>query len=112
MSTGITVSVEQLTVEASSTEHRVTVSTSSVETIGIDAARGPQGPKGDPAQTYDHAQSSASDTWVINHNLGVRPFVALFNTGGVSIEGEVVHASSNQTIVYFATAVAGSARCL
>jgi hypothetical protein len=72
------------------------------------AARGRDG----VAQAFGHNQSSAAAEWIINHNLGYRPSVTLYSTGGAEIEGEVVHISNNQARVYFATSVAGSARCI
>jgi hypothetical protein len=63
-------------------------------------------------QAYGHNQASPSASWIINHNLGYRPSVTLYSTGGAEIEGEVVHTSNNQARVYFDTAVAGSARLI
>lgn len=64
------------------------------------------------AQAYGHNQASASASWTINHNLGYRPSVTLYSIGGAEIEGEVVHINNNQARAYFATQVAGSARCI
>jgi|GEM_PF-2074810 len=64
------------------------------------------------AQAFGFNQSTPSDQWTINHNLGYRPSVTLYSTGGAEIEGEVVHISNNQARAYFATLVAGSARCI
>lgn len=61
--------------------------------------------------SYVHTQGSAAATWTINHNLGFRPSVELFDAGGAEIEAEVIHASVNQTLVYLSTPTAGSARC-
>lgn len=60
--------------------------------------------------TYNHTQPSAATTWVINHNLGYKPVVGVFTTGGSEVEAEILHASTNQAIVYLAFAMAGSAR--
>lgn len=60
---------------------------------------------------YIHTQSSPSNQWVINHNLGYRPTVSLITTGGQEFEAEVLHISLNQAIVYLASALAGEARC-
>lgn len=59
---------------------------------------------------YDHSQVSASATWTINHNLGYKPNVQPFNTGGAAVVGEIIHTSVNQTVIYFNTAIAGFAR--
>ena len=61
---------------------------------------------------YTHTQNSASSTWTINHNLGIKPTVQLLNTGSQVIEGDLVHTNSNQAIAYFSTPVAGLARCV
>lgn len=60
---------------------------------------------------YTHTQSSASSTWTINHNFGVKPLVAIINSGGNEVEAQLVHTSNNQVIAYFSTPVAGIARC-
>ena len=73
------------------------------------AVEGPQGPAGS-AVSYTHTQASAASTWTINHNLGFRPSVELLSTGSQEIEGDVVHTSTNQTVVTFTSAVAGFAR--
>lgn len=61
-------------------------------------------------QAYIHNQTVASATWTITHNLGFKPSVELFNSGSQEIEGDVVHASYNVTIVYFTQAITGFAR--
>lgn len=61
---------------------------------------------------YNHTQSSAATTWTINHNLGYKPVVSVFTTGGSEVEAEVLHASTNQTLIYLAFAMAGSARLI
>lgn len=68
------------------------------------------GPKGDPGSGFTFEQTSPSDSWLINHNLGFRPSVDLFTTGGMEMLGEVVHISVNQTVVNFNGAIAGFAR--
>lgn len=77
------------------------------------ASPGPQGPRGEPGASgagYDHQQPVASASWVINHNLGVRPNVATFDTGGHEFEADVAHTSDNQTVVTIAVPMAGYAR--
>lgn len=60
--------------------------------------------------SYLHTQSSASATWVINHNLGFRPSIQLFSVGNQLMTGSVTNVSTTQTNVYFSTPVAGFAR--
>lgn len=79
--------------------------------IGPQGVPGVAGPAGPPI-AHLHTQSAAATTWTLNHNLGYRPDVACRNTGGQEIEGEVLHTTLNQAVVYFAVAVAGDARCL
>lgn len=71
---------------------------------------GPQGPAG--AGAYIHQQLSASALWTINHNLGFKPSVELFNSGSQEIEGDVVHTSDTQTLVLFTLPLAGFARLI
>lgn len=59
---------------------------------------------------YVHNQTTASDTWNINHNLGFKPSVELYSAGSQEIEGDIVHISDNQTIVYFNSSITGFAR--
>lgn len=68
---------------------------------------GPQGPAG---AGYLHQQTSSSTTWTINHNLGFRPAVELFDSGSQEIEGDVAHPSINQAIITVNPATTGSAR--
>ena len=73
---------------------------------------GPQGPPGESSTdgSHIHQQPTASSTWIINHNLGFRPAVEVYNTGSQEIEADIVHTSVNQTVVSFTTAIAGYAR--
>jgi hypothetical protein len=59
---------------------------------------------------YVHDQASASDTWTINHNLGYRPSVELFDAGSNEFDGEISHPTVNQVVVSLTTAVSGFAR--
>ena len=68
---------------------------------------GPQGPAG---VGYLHQQTSSSTTWVINHNLGFRPAVELFDSGSQEIDGDVAHPSVNQAIITLSPATTGTAR--
>jgi hypothetical protein len=68
---------------------------------------GPQGPAG---AGYLHQQTSSSTTWIINHNLGFRPAVELFDSGSQEIDGDVAHPSVNQAIITLSPATTGTAR--
>jgi len=67
---------------------------------------------GTSSSTHVHSQASASVEWVVNHNLGFNPVVAVSNTGGQIGVPDVVNISVNQLRVYFQTATAGEARCV
>jgi hypothetical protein len=51
--------------------------------------------------TYIHTQAVASTTWTINHGLGWKPNVSVFDSGGTQIGGTVVHVSDTQLTISF-----------
>lgn len=70
-----------------------------------------KGDKGDAGGIgYIHTQSTPASIWTINHNLGLKPAVQLLSVGGIEFDGEIVHTSINQTIIYLTTAYAGIAQ--
>jgi hypothetical protein len=74
---------------------------------------GPQGPPGPPGVaggSYTHTQSTPLATWVVNHNLGFNPDVAVRSAGGLEVESEVAHISPNQTEIRFTVPYTGTAR--
>jgi hypothetical protein len=65
---------------------------------------GEQGPPGRPGPggaTFEFIQSTPVDAWTCNHNLGFRPNVSVKTLGGSEVEAEVLHASTNQVLIYF-----------
>lgn len=72
--------------------------------------RGPQGAPGTSGAGYVHTQGTAAATWVIAHNLGFRPSVAVTSVGGIEVEAEVAHITNTLLEVRFATPYAGQAR--
>lgn len=60
---------------------------------------------------YEHQQTTPSASWVVNHNFGVRPNVQVTTLGGVQMWAEVIHASTNQVLVYFDSPATGLAIC-
>lgn len=74
-------------------------------------AAGQRGAPGASAGAYQHNQPSATDTWIINHNLGYRPVVGLFTVGGVLMLANVQHIDTNQARAFFDGPVAGYAVC-
>lgn len=71
--------------------------------------RGPPGEPGVSAGNYHHQQDSASATWTINHNLGFKPRIILFDQTGRHIYGELSYPTENRVVVTYGTPVAGSA---
>lgn len=84
------------------------------DTEVIDSPEGPIGPPGpaSAAADYIHPQAAASAEWIVNHNLGVEPQIAVLTPGGVEVIADVVHISPNQARIYFAQPVTGQARCI
>lgn len=76
----------------------------------LKALRGAPGPPSNGAQTF--VQASPSGTWTINHNLGYVPIVQVFSVGGMEIVADVQNPSLNQTVIYLAAPMAGSARLI
>lgn len=59
--------------------------------------------------SYDHTQGSASDTWVITHNLGFKPNVTVVDSAGTIYEGEITYTNTNSLTVSFSAAFSGKA---
>ena len=59
--------------------------------------------------SYNHTQGSASDTWVINHNLGFKPNVTVVDSAGTIYEGEITYTNTNSLTVSFSAAFSGKA---
>ena len=78
--------------------------------VVVVSAAGPQGPPGGAMSTYVHTQSTPSSQWTINHNLGFRPSVELFDSGGSEFDADILHVSNNQVMVYLTVPVSGFAR--
>lgn len=60
---------------------------------------------------FVHTQGSPATTWTVNHNLGYRPTVQIYNASNFEVEAEIESPTTNQVIVRFSTATAGFARC-
>jgi hypothetical protein len=61
------------------------------------------------AFSYSYEQQSNSTTWVINHNLGYKPSVAIMDYGNNNIEGDIVHNSVNRLTITFTSSISGYA---
>ena len=105
--TSVNVSTLSNTVTIIDGDSNIAVVTVPVTNTVVATTVGPQGPAG---VGYLHQQASASTTWTINHNLGFRPAVELFDAGSQEIEGEVSHPTINQAIITLFPATTGTAR--
>ena len=56
-----------------------------------------------------HRQDSASDTWIINHNLDKYPSVSVVDSAGNVVIGEVIYNNANQLTIKFTAAFSGRA---
>lgn len=68
------------------------------------------GGSGGARRSHTHVQSSASDTWVVNHNLNAVPAVTIIDSAGTEVEGEVTHTTPNQSVLRFNAPFSGTAR--
>jgi hypothetical protein len=59
--------------------------------------------------TYTHSQSSASDTWVVNHKLHRKPSVTIVDTSDIIVHANIVYNSDTQLTITFNGATAGKA---
>lgn len=72
--------------------------------------QGPVGPMGPPGDThYTHVQAVASDTWVIDHNLGKYPSVSVVDSANDEVEGSVNHVNPMRVILVFSAPFSGKA---
>lgn len=85
------------------------VDSSLVEVIEI-VDIGPQGPPGAAVNSYNFTQPTPALVWNINHNLGFKPSMDCFSSGGLPIEGSVLNLNNNQLTVTWNSPVEGSAR--
>jgi hypothetical protein len=80
--------------------------------VGIAGSQGPKGDKGDSADAsfrYVHTQGLASTSWVVLHNLNGFPNVAVVDSAGTTIEGEIVYVSANEIMILFTAPFGGKA---
>lgn len=59
---------------------------------------------------FVYTQSTPATVWVINHNLGYKPLVEVFDSTDTLFDANVMHASVNQTIITLNVAASGWAR--
>ena len=77
--------------------------------VGPRGDTGPQGPSGPPGSMYVYQQQIAASTWTIVHNLGVYPSVAVSDSSGSEVEGEIYYKDLNTVVLTFSAAFAGTA---
>jgi hypothetical protein len=58
---------------------------------------------------YAHLQPSASDTWIIEHNMNRYPSVTVVDSAGTEVIGEKIYNSENQVTLKFSSPFAGKA---
>lgn len=61
------------------------------------------------SENYLHDQGIPSATWVVSHNLGKYPSVTVIDSANREVVGEVIHTSTNQTILNFNNPFSGRA---
>lgn len=88
-----------------------------VANIGVPGPRGPQGIQGPRGldglasidKTYVHMQEVPANVWFVSHNLGKYPSVAIVDSAGSEVEGEVLYLSMNYLMIQFSAALSGKA---
>ena len=76
----------------------------------VDAAvQGPQGAPGASSSSYVHTQTPAAASWVVNHDLGYRPAVTVFDGTGALVVTDFVHNSTSSLTITFGAPLAGVA---
>lgn len=89
---------------------RSNISVKFYSATGTSVAMGPQGPPGDPgALGYRHVQAVPAAQWDINHGLSFWPNVAVVDSSGREVIGEVSYLSSTAVRLTFSAAFGGEA---
>lgn len=74
---------------------------------------GLRGLAGAGATVFEHQQLVASDTWIVNHNLGHEPAaVQILTLGRVEFEADITHVSDNQLVVQTVSPSTGIVRVM
>ena len=58
---------------------------------------------------YEHEQGMASDTWMINHNLGKKPSIMVVDSADNVVEGAEKYIDENTVEIHFNGAFKGKA---
>lgn len=73
---------------------------------------GPQGPPGGGGGSsayYKHDQDVPATLWTVNHNLGVRTNVAVYDSTNEEVDADIHYIDDNTTTITFAYAITGCA---
>jgi hypothetical protein len=85
-------------------------------TLNAPGPQGPRGPSGLPGAAggtvYLHEQTTPSATWIINHNVGRRVAVILFDDDGNVVQSDIENGTDNQATVTWSQPTTGSALVL
>lgn len=85
------------------------VSIIDVGPITVQGPPGNDGADGLDGGSYLHNQGTTASTWDIIHNLGWHPNVTVVDSGGSTVEGELVHLTANSLRLIFSGAFTGVA---
>lgn len=66
---------------------------------------------GESGTTYIHNQGTASEIWLIQHDMNKRPSVIVVDSADTVVEGEVQYLDDNRILVKFNGAFKGKAYC-
>lgn len=81
--------------------------------IELGGLRGPAGPPGGAGGTgspvYRHHQAAPALTWTIDHGLGYYPNVAVQDSAGSVVTGDVTYVDANSLTITFSVAFGGYA---
>lgn len=117
--------VQKVTVKEGGVKIIVAEPSIKIVTVGIQGPSGPQGLQGpqgeqgeqgiqgDPGEggdaTFVHEQLVASNSWVVNHNLGKFPSFVVIDSGGNLIWGDPDYVDNNTIILNFSVPFGGKA---
>lgn len=77
--------------------------------IGPQGPQGPQGRDGQGQVSFQFTQNSPATTWTIVHNLGYNPNVAVVDSSGSEVEGDIKYLDDATVQVTFQAAFGGEA---
>ena len=65
----------------------------------------------DSDKHFTYRQSTASDVWVITHNLGKYPSITVVDSAGTVVVGEIILQTTEQAVIRFNSSFSGKAYC-